>query len=66
MPYKVSGTVDSRILTYKNPYPYRLSLPKYCPQNTTGFYDIVHNIVPEETTNNYCPQATSYDFTQAP
>lgn len=64
MPYKytktiegvVDGSIDNRITTYKNPYPFNIGFPFYCEQETdsTGFYDIIYDLVPEETLTNYC------------
>lgn len=42
---------------------------RYCPQNSTGFYDSDYATVPEETLTNYCELSLTgtgrniYDFT---
>lgn len=48
--------------------PIPVDWPFYCPQNTTGFFDINFTIVYQKTDVNYCPQNTTgfFDFTQAP
>lgn len=76
MPYKytktidgiVDGLIDNRITTYKNPYPFNVGLPFYCEQNSTGFYDFIYDLVPEETLTNYCEQNITgfYDFATTP
>ena len=42
--------------------------PRYCPQNTTGFYTINATINPQQDLVSYCPQNTTgfYNFAQAP
>lgn len=39
---------------------FRKTLFKYCPQASSGFYDIAYTIIPEQDTVNYCPQVRPY------
>lgn len=68
VPYKVAGTRETEIRSFKNPYPFRPLFPYYCEQDTTGLFDINYDIIPEETLTNYCEQDITgfYDFAQAP
>lgn len=67
MPYKIYST-DNPIIQRLNPKPFRLSQPRYCPQDDTGFCIIDYDVTPQQDLANYCPQNTTgfYDFAQAP
>ena len=71
MPYRVFFPDDfnnQHIIYKENPFPFRLDLPRYCPQDNTGFYTIDYDATGEEDSCNYCPQDNTgfYDFDQAP
>jgi hypothetical protein len=58
VPYKVAGTIDTEIRTFKNPFPYSVGFPFYCELDSSAINGIVLNPIPEETLTNYCPLLT--------
>ena len=67
MPYKIYKANRATVIQRKNPNPFSLTNPRYCPQDITGWYDLPP-ATPDEDTSNYCPQDNTgfYDFDQAP
>lgn len=62
MPYKVAGTRETEIRSFKNPYPFRPLFPYYCQLDSSVINEINYDIIPEETLTNYCGQSTTGFF----